>query len=145
MKRAIPTKYRNVKNRLDQLVSSIYHEHKIATQYFRIFFNALASEGTMVMSGVVIAFPGKKVRINTKKARPSSRRHLKARVDRITLLLAELEDLTRPSADVSAVLTQARVSFREVEERLAGQGLAHSWRVTDEDCDSQPDLDRDVL
>jgi hypothetical protein len=112
------------------------------------------------MSGIVIEFPGKwaisgggdeTVATNdTKQLPPLGRKRprlLKARVRRITALLAELDRISPPSAEISAMLTQARASICKVEERLAGCGLADAARaaVVEDEDDSQPDVDHDVL
>ena len=102
------------------------------------------------MGGMVIAFPGNRAEVHgnvrKRRASPSSpNRQLKVRVERIAALLDELEDIA--PAEVSAMLGQARTTFRKVEERLASRGLSHPApppAIVDE-RDSQPDVDREVL
>ena len=111
--------------------------------------NALGLEvGDLVMSACVIPFPGKwssgGSRAKTKKVRPSSRKRpsrVEAQVRRITELLTELEDLSPPSADVSAVLTQAQATIKQVRERLASRGLP----PPEDEGDAQPHVDREVM
>jgi len=76
----------------------------------------------MIMSGVVIAFPGNGADAKVKKVRPSRGKRLSqitARVDRIAVLLAELDDLAPLTAEVSAALTYALASICEGEEKQA--------------------------
>ena len=101
------------------------------------------------MSGMVIAFPGHRSKVpahGKRRAPPTSpKQQLKARVERIAALLEELEKIQ--SAEVSAILGQARSTFRKVEEKLAPRSLDHSARlplIADE-SDSQPDIDHEVL
>ena len=112
------------------------------------------------MSGIVIEFPGKWTSAHrgagpdatndTKRTPPAGRKRrklLKARVQRITALLAELERISPPSTEVSAMLTQARASIGKVEERLGRRGSADPARpgAADDESDSQPHIDHDVL
>ena len=111
------------------------------------------------MGGIVIEFPGKRpgagqgvepIATNHTRQMPLlGRKHprlLKARVRRITALLAELDRISPPSAEISAMLTQARASICRVEERLGGRGLADAGAaVVEVEDDSQPHVDRDVL
>jgi hypothetical protein len=100
------------------------------------------------MSAYVIPFPGKwssaRSGAKTKKVRPGSRRRppqVEAQVERITALLTELGDLSPPSADVSAVLTQAHATIKQVRERLALRGLP----LLEEEGDAQPHVDHEAL
>jgi len=109
------------------------------------------------MGGIVIEFPGKRpgarqgaepiATNDTRQMPPLGRkppRLLKARVRRITALLAELDRISPPSAEISAMLTQARASICRVEER--GRGLVDAGpAVVEVEGDSQPHVDRDVL
>jgi hypothetical protein len=111
------------------------------------------------MGGIVIEFPGKwagachraePIATNdTTEMPPLGRKRprlIKARVRRITALLAELDRISPPSAEISAMLTHARASIRRVEERLGGRGLADAGAaVVEVEGDSQPHVDRDVL
>ena len=110
------------------------------------------------MGGIVIQFPGKRpgarqgaepiATNDTRQMPPLGRkppRLLKVRVRRITALLAELDRISPPSAEISAMLTQARASICRVEERR-GRGLADAGpAVVEVEGDSQPHVDRDVL
>jgi hypothetical protein len=113
-----------------------------------------------VMAALVIEFPGKWASAchgaetnatNDTKQRPRLGRKrprlLKARVQRITALLAELERISVPSAEVSAMLTRARASIGKVEERLGEFGSADAARLAavEDEGDSQPHVDHDVL
>ena len=105
------------------------------------------------MSGIVIAFPGNWAGADrgpkVKKVRPGSRKRppqIEARVERINVLLAELEELTPCSGEVSTALNRARVTISKVEERLASLGFARSAPAAIEDeGDAQPHVDREVL
>ena len=111
------------------------------------------------MGGIVIEFPGKwagachraePIATNDTTGMPPLGRKrprlIKARVRRITALLAELDRISPPSAEISAMLTQARASICRVEERLGGRGLADAEAaVVEVEGDSQPHVDRDVL
>ena len=109
------------------------------------------------MGGTVIEFPGKWASAyrgaetnDTERMPPRGRKHrrlLRARVQRITALLAELELISPPSAEISAMLTQARASICKVEERLGGRGLADAARAAavEVEGDAQPHVDHDVL
>jgi hypothetical protein len=100
------------------------------------------------MSAFVIPFPGKWVSASgsakTKKVRSASRKRppqIEAQVERITALLTELKDLSPPSAELSAVLTQARAAIRQASQRLASRGAPG---VEDEGT-PQPHIDREAL
>src|SRR5262245_47928013 len=113
------------------------------------------------MSGIVVEFPGKWTSAHrsgavpdatndTRRMPPAGRKRrklLKARVQRITALLAELECISPPSAEVSAMLTHARASISRVEKRLGGHGSVEAARpgAFDGEGDSQPHIDHDVL
>lgn len=105
------------------------------------------------MTGIVIAFPGtgasaKGVRLSRQKhpaevKRPSE---VKAKVDRIALLLAELENLGPLPAGLSAALTDALATISEVGETRAKRSSAHSAPATTEDDGyPQPHVNHDVL
>jgi hypothetical protein len=69
-----------------------------------------------------------------------------ARVDRIALLLAELDNLVPLSARVSAGLTQALATISEAEEKRTRRGSGHPVRAAvDGDGDPQPHVDHDAL
>ena len=106
------------------------------------------------MGGVVIAFPGDWPRAHraakTKKVSPRSRKrppHIKAQVERITAILAELQGMSLESAEVSAMLAQTSATMCKVEERLVSRRLSHSAPppVTEDQGDSQPHVDPEVL
>jgi hypothetical protein len=112
------------------------------------------------MGGIVIAFPGKWAsayrRAETNEASETQKmparsgkrpRLLKARVERVTALLAELERISPPLAEVSAMQTQVRASICKIEEKLGGRGLGDAAQVAavEDDGDSQPHVDHDVL
>jgi uncharacterized caspase-like protein len=68
-----------------------------------------------------------------------------AQVDRIALLLAELDNLMPLSAEVSAGLTQALATISAVE-KLTRRSSAHAARsAIDGDGDLQPDGDHAAL
>src|SRR6185437_1184262 len=105
------------------------------SRLFYLFSSHLGGGGK-VMGGIVIEFPGKRpgagqgvepiATNHTRQMPPLGRKHprlLKARVRRITALLAELDRISPPSDEISAMLTQARASICRVEERLGGRGL----------------------
>jgi hypothetical protein len=109
-----------------------------------------------VMSGVVIEFPWKRAsarciaETNDTKSLSLDRKRprlLKARVQRITALLGELERISAPSTEVSAMLMQARATICKVEERLGRRGLADAVQplAIEDEGDSQPHVDPDVL
>ena len=106
------------------------------------------------MSGMVIAFPGIRVDAHggprTKRASSRSRKlrpQIKARVERITALLAELEGIPSPSGEVVTMLTRARASMRKVEDRLRARSFGHPLPppVVEDEGDPQPDVDREAL
>jgi len=107
-----------------------------------------------IMSGVVIAFPGSTANAHcahkARKALRGSRKQssqIKARVERIGLLLAELDNLLPLSSDLSAVLTHALATVSQVEERLGSTSPSHpaAGGNVEEERDSQPHVDREVL
>jgi len=100
------------------------------------------------MSAFVIPFPGKWSgtydSAKTKQIRPGGRKRppqIETRVGRITALLTDLEDLSPPSAEVSAVLRQARATIRQVRQRWASSVAL----VVEDEGDSQPHIDREAL
>ena len=105
------------------------------------------------MTGIVIAFPG--TGASTKGVRPSRQKHpsevkrpsqVKAKVDRIALLLAELDNLVPLPAGVSAALTNALATISEVEEKRGKRTSGHSAPATaEDDSDPQPHVNHDVL
>ena len=108
------------------------------------------------MSGIVIEFPGKQAsarysaETNDTKPMPLGRkrsRPLKARVQRITALLSELERISAPSTEVSVMLIQARATISKVEERLGRRGLTDAVQplAIEDEGDSQTHVDHDVL
>ena len=106
------------------------------------------------MSGVVIEFPGYwrgvGPRARARKGLPRNRKrpqHLKARVERIAALLTELEAMSPPSAEVLAILIQARATVSRVEEKLTSHYLRHSEAraAAEDEGDPQPHVDREVL
>ena len=101
------------------------------------------------MTGIVIAFPKNRAGAKTKKVHPSRRKQpsqIRVRVDRIALLLAELDNLVPLSGEVSAVLTQALATISQIEEKLAERSWGPSAPgAAEEHGDSQPHVDPDVL
>ena len=98
------------------------------------------------MTEIVIAFPGrgagtKRVRRNRQKR--SSQ--ITAQVDRIALLLAELDNLMPLSVEVSAGLTQAPAAFSEMEEKLTKRSSGHPAHVAAVEGDPQPYVDHNAL
>jgi hypothetical protein len=100
------------------------------------------------MTACVIPFPGKWPSAGdgakTKKVRPGSRKRpsqVEAQVQCITALLTELKDLSPSSAVISAVLTQAHATIKQVRERLASRGVS----LLEDEGDAQPHIDRDAL
>jgi len=98
------------------------------------------------VAGIVIAFPrhgtGTRSVCHSRQKRSSQ---IMARVDRIALLLAELDNLMPLSAEASARLTQALATISEVE-KLAKRGSARPSRsAVDGDGDLQPHVDHDAL
>lgn len=105
------------------------------------------------MSAVVIAFPGNRTSAccggKTKKSLQGWKRRpqLKMQMERIALLLDELEDIAPHSGEASATLARARASICKVEERLSARGLDHSAPppVVEDERNPQPHIDREVL
>jgi hypothetical protein len=100
------------------------------------------------MTGIVIAFPKNRAGARAKNVHPSRRKQpsqIRVRVDRIALLLAELDNLVPLSGEVSAVLTQALATVSQMEEKLAERSWGPSALGAEEDGDSQPHVDPDVL
>ena len=97
------------------------------------------------MGGIVIAFPGPGTGTRrVRRSRPKRSSQIMARVDRIALLLAELDNLVPLSAEVSAELTQALAIISE--EKLTKRGSGHPARsAVDDDGDPQPHVDHDRL
>jgi hypothetical protein len=103
----------------------------------------------LIVTVIVIAFPGEWAGANIEKAQESSGRRLpqiSARLDRIAVLLAELDNLPLLFAEAPAVLTQARETLRSIEDELATRSLAYSApTAAGGDDDFQPHVDREVL
>ena len=99
------------------------------------------------MSGIVIAFPGPGTgtrRVCRSRQKRSSQ--IMARVDRIALLLAELDNLVPLPAGVSAALTDALATISEGEEKRGKRTSGHSAPATaEDDSDPQPHVNHDVL
>ena len=106
------------------------------------------------MTAIVIAFPGGKASAHraakAKKVSRGSRQKrslIKARVDRIGVLLAELDNLMPLSSEVSSVLTHALATVAQVEERLASTRPSRpaARSAVEDERDPQPHVDQEVL
>ena len=102
----------------------------------------------------VIAFPGDRSRVfrsadlaRSRQRGRKQRPRLKPQIERINVLLEELEGITGHSSEVpSAMLAWARTIVCKAEQKLGLRDTAQqATPILDEEGDPQPHVDREAL